>query len=256
MNSIFYKTIIIDDEQPAIQRLLELLDHFPDTIKVIGQAMNGRKAIDLINTLEPDLIFLDIQMPGMSGFEMLQHLKKVPMIVFCTAFDQYSLEAFETNSVDYLLKPVKLERLEQTIAKLKLFRQDFNPEKLMALLKDISDTSVHKPMTSITIRTGNKLVFEKLEDITYFKASDKYVSLFNRNDQEKVTDLSLSQLEEKLPEYFLRVHRSLIINTHFVKEIQPYFNSRYSISINNKNQTKLITGRNYQNQIKKWIGIN
>jgi two-component system, LytTR family, response regulator len=186
----------------------------------------------------------------------LQHLDKVPMIVFCSAYDQYSLEAFETNSVDYLLKPVKLDRLEQTIAKLKLFRQDFNPEKIIALLKNISDNSFHKPMTSITIRTGNKLVFEKLEDITYFKASDKYVSLFNQNNQEKVTDLSLSQLEDKLPEYFLRVHRSLILNTHFVKEIQPYFNSRYSILLNDKNQTNLISGRNYQDKIKKWIGLN
>jgi two-component system, LytTR family, response regulator len=256
MKSISYKTIIIDDEQPAIQRLLELFEHFPDTFTVIGQSMNGRKAIDLINTLKPDLIFLDIQMPGMNGFEMLQHLDKVPMIVFCTAYDQYSLEAFETNSVDYLLKPVKLERLEQTIAKLKLFRQDFNPEKIIALLKNISDNSFHKPMTSITIRTGNKLVFEKLEDITYFNASDKYVSLFNQNNQEKVTDLSLSQLEDKLPEYFLRVHRSLILNTRFVKEIQPYFNSRYSILLNDKNQTNLISGRNYQDKIKKWIGLN
>jgi two-component system, LytTR family, response regulator len=255
MDSISYKTIIIDDEQPAIQRLIDLFKHFPDTIQVIGQAKNGKSAIDLITNLNPDLIFLDVQMPGMNGFEMLQHLDKIPIIVFCTAYDQYSFKAFETNSIDYLLKPVKLDRLEQTIAKLNFFKQDFDTKRIMALLKNISNNSSHKLMSSITIRNGNKLVFVKLEDITYFKASDKYVSLYNKKGEEKVSELSLVQLEQKLPEYFLRIHRSLILNTQFVKEVQTYFNSRYSILLNDTNNTKLISGRSYQNQIKKWIGL-
>lgn len=248
-----FKTIIIDDEPPAIQRLLELTALFPLAFDIIGNATNGREAIAMIHELKPDLIFLDIQMPDMTGFEMLKKLERIPFVVFCTAFDHYSLQAFETNSVDYLLKPVKLERLTQTVNKLSFFKSDFHSDKVLKLLEEISAQTVKKPVTSITVRSGNKISFIKLDDIAYFKSDEKYVSLFTSLGKEMIIDQTLIQLEEKLPENFLRVQRAIIMNTHYVKEIQGYFNCRYSIILNDSVHTKIITGRNYQEKIKKWI---
>lgn len=254
MSAIPYKCLVIDDEPPAIWRLLDLLAQFPDTFEVIGQAANGREAIGLIETLQPDLIFLDIQMPGMSGFEMLNQLTKIPMVVFCTAFDQYALQAFETNSVDYLVKPVRLERLEQTVAKLKLFKHDDHSEQVMAFLREWSTRPALEPVTSITIRIGNKLHFIKLDDISYFKAGDKYISLFTKKGEEHITDKTLTQLEAELPHHFLRMHRSIIINTHYVKDIQKSLNCKYSIQLTDYYQTRVTSGRQYQEHIKQWVG--
>ena len=253
-NSNIYNTIIIDDEPPAITRLTNLLEEFTDTFNIVGKAANGREAINLINRLKPDLIFLDIQMPGMTGFEMLKQLEEMPVVVFCTAYDQYSLDAFNANGIDYLLKPVKYERIEQTISKLNFFRKELSRDKILNLLEKISDHPEKKSLTSITIKNGARITFVSLEDIAYFKSSDKYVSLFTYEGEEKVTELTLSQLEAKLPGNFMRIHRSVIVNTDAVKEVQRYFNSRYIFLLNDINRTKITSGRNYQTQINSWMG--
>ncbi|MFS4456068.1 LytR/AlgR family response regulator transcription factor [Maribacter sp. 2304DJ31-5] len=256
MNNRPYKTLIIDDEPPARQRLMDLLSHFKSIFEIIGEAANGTEGLKKIRTLQPDIIFLDIQMPGMTGFEMLRSLKEPPMIIFCTAYDSFSLKAFETNSLDYLLKPVKKERLALTVEKLKFFKKEHQSEHLMNLLEQLKDTTTfNKKPTSITVRNGKKITFIKLESIVYFKANDKYVSLFTVNGQEYLTDLTLTQLEIQLSDHFLRVHRSTIINTDMVKEVQPYFSSRYAIAMNDRNGTKIISGRSYLSSLKSWMGL-
>ncbi len=255
MSQFQYKTIIIDDEPPALERLKQLLSQFPAIFKIVGEAQNGREGIHLIEELQPDLIFLDIQMPGMTGFEMLSKLKEIPRVLFCTAYDQYSLQAFETNSVDYLLKPVKLERLEQTIAKLELFGKNTQPEKILDLLEKISNQTKKKVMSSIAVKSKGSIIFIKLDEVVYFKAGDKYVSLFLKNGEEKITEQTITQLNEELPEYFFQVHRSTIINTNKVEQVQPYFNSRYAIQLNDFYKTKIVSGRSYQAEIKKWMGF-
>jgi len=250
-----YKTLIIDDEPPAIQRLKELLGNFPDTFDVIGDASNGAEAVAIIRERNPDLLFLDIQMPGISGFQMLQKLGKIPLIIFCTAYDQYALQAFETNSIDYLVKPVSRERLEQTISKLSLINKTMVPDQIIGLLQQLAAQMDRKPVTSLTIRRGNKMLLVKLEDVVYMEARDKYVSLFTEKGAEFLTEHSLIKLEEKLPSHFLRIHRAYIINTKYLKEIEPYFNGRYIITLKDSRQTRLTTGRNYQAQIKKWLEI-
>lgn len=251
-----YKTIIIDDEPPAIQRLHDLLANFPNVFKNVGEAMDPEKGVSLINNIKPDLIFLDIQMPGMSGFELLKELTEIPMIVFCTAYDQHSLKAFETNSIDYLLKPVKKERLEVTITKLRMFNNDFQPEKILSFLQEFVSKKEKKTLTSITTRKGNKLIFIKLTDIVYFEADEKYVSLYSISGSENITEQTIKELEENLPPYFLRVHRAIIVNTKYIKELQTYFNSRYTILLDDAKQTKVVSGRSYQKQIKDWMGFN
>ena len=176
------------------------------------------------------------------------------IVVFCTAYDQYALKTFETNNIDYLVKPVRLERIEKTIEKLKRFKGHTNAQQLLEAIKDISIKKNIKKMTSITIKKGEKLFFVKLEDITFFEASEKYVTVFT-NTGNHLIDQSLLQLEDKLPTAFLRVHRAVIINTKHVKEVQKYFNSRYVISLSNKQKTSITSGRTYTPQIKEWMGV-
>lgn len=256
MRTFPYKTIIIDDELPAIQRLRNLLANFPDVFENVGEATDSKKGVSLINKIKPDLIFLDIQMPGMNGFELLKELTEIPMIVFCTAYDQYSLKAFETNSIDYLLKPVKKERLEITITKLRLFNKEFQPEKILSFLQEFASKKEKKTLTSITTRKGNRLIFIKLMDIVYFEADEKYVSLYTKSGTENIIDQTIKDLEENLPSNFLRVHRAIIINTQYIQELQAYFNSRYTILLDDAKHTKVISGRSYQKQIKDWMGFN
>lgn len=249
-----YLTLIIDDEPLARERLEKLLSNFPETISIIGSAKNGTEAKQQIEALKPNLIFLDIQMPGLTGFELIEKLETIPLIVFCTAHDDYSLQAFETNSIDYLVKPVRLERLEKTIEKLKQFKVYQTPQDILQVIKSLSSVNEQKKMTSMTVKKGDKIIFIKLEDVAYFEADEKYVTLYT-NSGHHITDWSLAQLEAKLPDYFLRIHRAFIINIQFVEEVQKYFNSRYIIKLNNKVKTSITSGRTYTSQIKEWMGV-
>lgn len=249
------RTLIIDDESPARQRLKELLAPYSETFQLVGEAENGRKALELIHKLNPDLIFLDIQMPGMTGFELIKRLDKIPTIIFCTAYDQYSLDAFETNSIDYLVKPVKAERLEKTIEKLKRFSVKPNQNEVLYLIEKLNGQSKQQEMSSITIKKGNRLMFVKLEDVSYFQADERYVKIIDVQGEENITEKSLKELEEKLPGSFMRIHRSKIINKNIIREIQSYFNSRFVFILNDNKQSKHFSGRSFQAQIKKWLDI-
>lgn len=254
MNKV-YKTIIIDDEPPARIRLLKLLKNFPETFHIIEVAVDGADAKKKINTLKPDLIFLDIEMPELTGFELLKQLEVIPIVIFCTAYDQYSLKAFETNSVDYLLKPIKIERLQQSVDKLKLFSDNSITQNVIELLTQLSAQKKEKKMTSITVKKGDSLVFVKLEEISHFKADERYVSVHAINET-YLSEEPLSVLETKLPDHFLRIHRGIIINTNSIKEIQKYFNSRFVITLNDGMSTKVTSGRSYSQTIKKFMGIS
>lgn len=254
MKSQAYSTLIIDDEPPARARLQKLLEHFPETFRVLDEAKNGIEAVEKINKFKPDVIFLDIEMPGLNGFELLERLEKIPIVIFCTAFDQYSLKAFETNSIDYLLKPVRLERLQQTVEKLSSLKTNLSSSDIMSVLKAFYEQKEEKKMTSITIKKGEKLIFIKLDEVTHFEADEKYVTVYT-NKENHLIEQSLSQLESKLPQEFIRVHRAVILNKNLVQEVQKYFNSRFVITLNNNRKTSITSGRSYNTAIKDWIGI-
>ncbi|MDO5978975.1 LytR/AlgR family response regulator transcription factor [Flavivirga spongiicola] len=249
-----YSAIIIDDEAPAREGLQNLLKEFPETFSIIATAQNGTEAQEQIERLNPDIIFLDIEMPGCTGFDLLGRLKTIPMVVFCTAYDQYSLEAFETNSIDYLVKPVKLERIEKTVEKLKSFEKSMSSDQILKVLKAISNQKEVNKMTSITVRKNDKLIFIKLEAIAYFEADNNYTTIYSDTGAYLSTE-SISGLEQKLPDNFLRVHRSMIINKDHVNDIQKYFNSRYIITLRDKKKTSITTGRSYNEIIKEWISV-
>src|SRR5688572_27270966 len=210
MNPVF-KTIVIDDE-PAARRLMKnlLLEH-RDIIEVIGEAGNGREAISKIDSLKPDLIFLDIQMPDLTGFEVLEQIAHKPNIIFTTAYEQYAIKAFENFSIDYLLKPIKEERLQQSVEKLKQFgrlNQTINVNGLQEIIRQLQTP---QKATALPIRTGDRIILVRFENIAFLEAEDKYVFIHSTDGQKFLTDQSLSSLIEKLPASFYRIQKSYII---------------------------------------------
>lgn len=247
-----YTVLIIDDERLARVRLIKLVNEFPDVFKIIGEAKNGRQAKQLIDDLKPDIIFLDIEMPGLTGFELLTQLENIPMVIFCTAYEEYSLKAFETNSIDYLIKPVKKERLLQTVLKLEKLKTNFSKENVLNAMDIISKYKEKEHITSITVKKKDTIIFVKLEDICCFEATDKCVVVHTTSGTE-IIEQSLTQLEKKLPNNFLRVHRGYLLNTNYVKNFQKYFNNRYIITLLDTQKTTITSGRTYKDTIKKFI---
>lgn len=234
-----WKTIIIDDEQLARQRTKRLLKEF-DEVDIIAEAANGAEGLEIIESLKPDLVFLDIEMPILNGFEMLAKLKHQPKVVFTTAYDQYAIKAFEEGSIDYLLKPIELERLDKTIKKLKQTNLAPAQVPLEELIRQINGK---KAIKTLTVKLGEKILLIKLSDILHIQAEDKYVFLHTVDGKKHLTDFTLSTLEEKLPEEFLRIHRSDIINTEYIKEIRKGFNGALIFVLNNQTETRVTSSR-------------
>ncbi|MEA5260991.1 LytTR family DNA-binding domain-containing protein, partial [Arcicella aquatica] len=191
---------------------------------------------------------------GRVGFELLARLKTIPMVVFCTAYDQYSLEAFETNSIDYLVKPVKLERIEKTVQKLKSFHIKSSSDEILKVLKEITNRKEHKKMTSITVKKNDKIIFIKLADISFFEADSNYTAIHSEQGTFLSTE-TIASLENKLPDNFLRIHRGIILNKDYIKEAQKYFNSKYIITLNDTKNTNITSGRSYSESIKINLGF-
>ena len=234
-----WKTLVIDDEALARQRIKRLLKAY-DEIDVIAEAEDGEKGMICINQHRPDLIFLDIEMPVLSGFEMLARLTHQPKVVFTTAYDQYAIKAFEEGSIDYLLKPIEIERLDKTIKKLRQTNLTFAPVQVDELIRQMQ---AKKAIKTLTVKLGDKILLIKLTDIVFVQAEDKYVFLHTADGKKHLTDFTLSALEEKLPEEFLRIHRSEIINTEYIKEIRKGFNGALVFVLNNSDETRLTSSR-------------
>lgn len=246
-----WKTLIIDDEQLARQRIKRLLKNY-DEIEIIGEAENGEQGLALVESLKPGLIFLDIEMPVLNGFEMLAKLKHQPKIVFTTAYDQYAIKAFEEGSIDYLLKPIEIERLDKTIKKIK--QSSFSPTQipLEDLIKQIHGK---KTLKTLTIKLGDKILLIKISDIVHIQAEDKYIFLHTTDGKKHLTDFTLSVLETKLPEEFIRIHRSDIINTDYIKEIRKGFNGALVFVLNNQTETKLTSSRSNSEMLREKFDI-
>lgn len=255
------KTILIDDESLAISRLRRLLDKHRDDINVVGDAPNGAEGLSLIENLRPDLIFLDIEMPLLNGFEMLSRLTTMPMVVFATAFDQYAIRAFEENSIDYLLKPIEADRLARSIQKIRTLveRSDnsqpaVNPmsESVMRLLAQMQPK---KEIYSISVKTGEKIKLVPLSDIAYFEAEDKYVFLATTDGQKFLTTYTLTTLDEKLPDMFVRVSRSVMVNRHKISEIHRHFDGKFMLAMSDKKGTKLTSGSTYGDAVRQLMEL-
>ena len=214
--------LIIDDEQLARELLREYIGLIPN-MSVIGEASKGKDAVEMIDEMKPDLIFLDVQMPGMTGFDVLDEIEHDPFVIFTTAYDQYAIKAFEKNAVDYLLKPLDQERfklaIERAVNRMKL--EQNNVGELLRSLKTENKTSYD---SHIFVQKSEKLLNLPVEEIMFLEASGDYTILTTKSDQ-FVSSSGIGKLEEILnPETFIRVHRSTIININFLKEIEKHFN--------------------------------
>lgn len=254
------RTIIADDEFPARSELEFLLEGIDD-IQLVGVAEDGIQALELIKEKSPDLVFLDIQMGGKTGLEVakeLMDLELEPIVVFVTAYDEYALDAFTVNAVDYLLKPYEEERLVKLINRIKplYFKEQAIEEKLTDLIEKIRDKGRISKIEKLAVRTnkGNLKLLEYNEIILLYTHDSKvYVKTY---DQEYQIDLSLSELEDRLKQAeFLRVHRSYLINLNKIKEIVPWFKGKYQVLMGDDRQMEVPVSRAKVKDLQKVFGI-
>jgi two-component system LytT family response regulator len=244
------RCIIVDDESLARERFRSLLRRSGRDIEIIAEADNGIRAIPIIHELKPDIVFLDIQMPGLSGFEVIDLLARPrPHIVFVTAYDEYALQAFEARALDYLTKPVRLERLEKTLdyaADLHLVRQ------ADARIEELRTERQNTRLNRLTVQNGNALRVIDALDILRIEAEDKYVHIFLSDGQYR-TDFTLDELAARLdPQHFLRIHRSHIVRLGAVREIIPWFSGSYCVKLSDG--TQLPVARRRAAELKDLFG--
>jgi two-component system LytT family response regulator len=212
------KAMIIDDERLARNELKKLLEQHPE-IEIIDEASNVDEGVEKIDLLHPDLIFLDIQMPGKTGFDLLGELEKAPKVIFTTAFDEFALKAFEVNALDYLLKPIDPNRLSDAIQKLQT--------ELALEQASLLGGSVRGPLTEadqVFVKDGEKCWFVKLAEIRLFESVGNYAKVYFSTHKPLILK-SLNALEDRLDEHvFFRANRKHIINLHWIEKIEPYFN--------------------------------
>ncbi len=236
-----WKAIIVDDERLARAKLYRLLDEHKN-IKIIGEADGVSNAIKLIETEKPDVIFLDIQMPNATGFDLLEQIKIEAQIIFVTAFDEYAIRAFEVNALDYLLKPINSKRLAETIERLNKI--------------DINE-STKEPLEYndyFFVNTKDESKFIKVNSIKCIVAADVYTEVFTKTDEKFLLSKTMNDWESQLPKKnFIRIHRSTIINLEYIEKVEKWFNYSYRVFLKNISKPFIIS-RRYAAKIKGKFG--
>lgn len=217
------KALIIDDERLARKELMKLLEEHP-SIEIVGEAMNAEEAIQMVNELNPDLLFLDIQMPGKTGFQLLEELDAVPFVVFTTAYDEFALKAFEVNALDYLLKPIQAERLSETVSKI------LDKEKSKSAAVRNADKKLGLK-DQVFVKDGDRCWFVSLTNVRMFESDGNYIKVYFDNNRPMIHK-SLNALDEKLDERaFFRASRKHIINLSWVEGIEQWFNGGLMVKL-------------------------
>jgi two-component system LytT family response regulator len=249
------RVLIADDEPLARERLRSLLGA-EDWVEVVAECQNGPEAVDSIARLQPDLVFLDVQMPGATGFDVIDAVgpDRMPLVVFVTAFDKYALRAFDVHALDYLLKPFDRERFGQALgrARQQLERRSGGDleRRLLELVQDLKGTSPR--LERFVIKAGGRVFFVRSDEIDWIEAAGNYVKLHVGADAHLFRE-TMNALESQLnPDTFYRIHRSHIVNIERVKELQPWFNGEYVVFL--KNGTRLTLSRGYREKLQERIG--
>jgi len=270
-NQHILKTLIVDDESLARRGLSHRLKNISD-IEIVGEAKNGREALKLIKDKSPDLVFLDIQMPGISGFEVLQQLdiETMPVVLFLTAYDEYAVQAFEANALDYILKPIDEDRLHQVLEKVRANlsqKRALNHKRmLLELVSQISGESinsfadleekkiaglVNKEPSRLAIRDGGRTTWVNQEDIEWIDAAGDYMCV-QANGTTYIMRKTMKELENELDESILqRIHRSTIVNVRLVREMESHINGEYFLTLNSGHRVKL--SRTYKDKLKLFL---
>ena len=244
------RTLIVDDEPLGRERIRTLLAGDPE-IEVIGECPGGRQAITAIEQRDPDLVFLDVQMPEVDGFRVLEAIcgERMPVIIFVTAYDRYAVQAFEVHALDYLLKSYDRERFSAAVQRAKeeieRSREGVLNERLVGLLENLQTKKDR--LTRLVIKSAGRIVFLRVEEIDWIEAADNYVRVHAGKESHLIRE-TLQSLEKRLDSgQFLRIHRSFLVNLDRIRELQPMFHGDYSVKL--ADGTELMLSRNYREKL-------
>ena len=255
------RVFLVDDEPLALKRLSRLLREM-NHIEIVGQETDSQIALEKLNRLDKlslDAVFLDVQMPELNGFELLAKLDWQPLVVFVTAYDRYALQAFEVNSIDYLLKPVEPEKLKRALGKLERFLATDQPTPdLRATIRQMADSwsNAKKDFPArIASKLGEKIRFVELAQITHFYAEDK-LTFAAAASGHFIVDRTIAELEKELnPAKFVRIHRAILLNLDYVEEINSWFGGRLMVKIKDGKRTQLTVARDRVRDLKEKLGF-
>ena len=256
-DSYLIRVLLVDDEPLAREMLREMLKGDPQ-VAIVGESCNGREALEAIRSHSPDLVFLDVQMPEVGGFEVLSSLGKeeIPHVIFITAYDQYAVRAFEVQALDYLLKPFDQERFDVSWqrARAQVIRdrngvRDMD-QRILALLEELKAGKSY--LERLVIKTGGRIYFLETAEIDWIEAEGNYVSVHSAKKSHLLRE-TISSLESQLdPRKFVRIHRSSIVRLDFIKELQPWFHGEYRIIL--QDGTQLTLSRNHRDKLQEALG--
>jgi two-component system LytT family response regulator len=252
------RAYLVDDEPLALERLSRMLVS-TGRVHVAGAKTNPAKALEELREVCPDLLFLDIHMPGLSGFELLAELSEQPLVIFTTAYDRYALEAFRVNSIDYLLKPIEPDQLDRALTKAeRFFHGSERPAAVRELLRHIGaslNLSESPWLERIASRTGDKVEPVDLRQVTHFFSKDK-LTFAATTERTYIVDISISELEKKLnPTMFVRIHRGTILNLDHLLELHASFGGRLVARLKDGKKTELQVSRDRVTPLKKQLGL-
>jgi two-component system, LytTR family, response regulator len=253
-DSPMIRVLLVDDEPLAREMLREMLQGDPQVV-IVGESCNGREALEAISTHSPDLLFLDVQMPELGGFDVLQALgKEIPRVIFVTAYDQYAVRAFEVNALDYLLKPFDQERFDtawkRAKAQLNRDRNGGTDQRILTLLEELK--AGNKYLERLVIKAGGRIYFLETNDIDWIEADGNYVSVHSARKSHLLRE-TISSLEAQLdPKKFVRIHRSSIVRLDSIQELQPWFHGEYRVIL--QDGTQLTLSRNHRDKLQEALG--
>ena len=248
--------VLIADDEPLARERLRMLLAKEDWVEIAGECENGPSAVAAIQKLAPDVVFLDVQMPGATGFDVIESIgpSRMPPVVFVTAYDRYALRAFDVHAIDYLLKPFDRERFQQALARTRqlLERKDAGEleRRLLALVQDLRSTP-QRPERFV-IKSGGRVFFVRTDEIDWVEAAGNYVKLHVGAEAHLLRE-TMNALEAQLdPDVFYRIHRCHIVNIERVKELQPWFNGEYVVFL--RSGARLTLSRGYREKLQDRIG--
>ena len=239
------KVVIVDDEPLARERIRELLAG-RDELRVVGEGRDGEEALRVIREVSPDLVFLDVQMPGVDGFELLSLLEpaETPAVVFVTAYDDFAVRAFEVNALDYLVKPFNRARFDAALARALSRLRAPEPKQLRAVMR---------PLTRFVVRSGEAISFVRPADVTWLESAGNYVRLHTAGGSHLMRG-TIRDVEERLdPEQFVRVHRSTIVNLDAIDKLEPHFHGEFVITL--RDGTRVTSSRTYSGRLREVLGV-
>jgi two-component system LytT family response regulator/two-component system response regulator LytT len=251
-------TLIVDDERPARDELAYLLKSFPE-INLVGQGKNGEEAVALIKEHTPDLVFLDVQMPGLNGFGVIKKLMdrklKVPHIVFATAYDNYAVQAFEVNAVDYVLKPFDKGRIAKAIQRAKkMLEAKSSPAERLETL--VSQLGMAKPAqrVKLLVKTQQRLMLVDADDVVLASIEDGLITVVAKDMEGSSNYRTLEELQASLDsDIFWRAHRSYLVNINHIKEVVPWFKSSYMLKMDDKRQSEVPVSRAQTKRLRELL---